>query len=335
MTTMTRLETDPLLDFELFHTRDPLEAQELAMLITSPHRLRVTGRPADFSAAFQSVQVKPVTVGVIRYGAEVEIDRPGFDGNVAALVPVIGALSVEQRGQEYVATPGHSMVVYSPGHGPTHVRWGPHTVVMALQADTDELTRVLHSLAPQSDDRPFIAESTLVTGLGPHSVLGTIHQFAEVFSRFGPNQTVPLPLARQLREQALCTMWLSVPNNHSDVIYGADQRLSGSRVRPVIDLIATETQAVYTVPELARAVNVGVRALELAFRRELDETPLHYLQRIRLERAHDDLRDHDPSQTTVTEIAHNWGFSHLGRFAARYHAQFGEMPAKTLARTRG
>ncbi|WP_051840619.1 helix-turn-helix transcriptional regulator [Streptomyces sp. NRRL F-5126] len=329
---MTRHETDPLLDFELFRTRDPLKAQEQAMLITSPHRLQVSGRLADFSAAFQSVQVKPVTVGVVRYGAEITIDRPGFDGSVSALVPISGALSVEQRGREYVATPGRSMVVFSPGHGAMRLRWIPHTVVMALKADTEELSRALHWIAPQAGEQPFRATSPLTTGLGPNSVLGTIHHFAEVFSRFGPNHTMPLPLARHLREQALSTIWLSVPNNHTDVIYSTDQPTSGSRVRQVIDLIATESQAVYTVPDLARAVNVGVRSLELAFRRELDETPLHYLQRVRMERAHEDLRDYDPPRITVTEIAHRWGFGHLGRFAARYRARFGEMPGETLAR---
>jgi len=334
MTTMARPETDPLPDFELFRTRDPSEAQKLAMVVMSPHQLRVSGRAADFSAALQAVQIKPVTVSVVRYGAEITIDRPVYEGSVGILVPVIGRLAVEQHGREYVATPDCSMVVLSPGHGGMRLRWRSRTVVMALKADISELTRALHRIAPQADERPFMATSPLVTGPAQRAVLGTIQLFAQVFSRYGPEQAVPLPLARQLREQALCTMWLSVPNNHTDVIYGTQQDSSSdSRMRTVIDLIAAETRAVYTVPDLARAVNVGVRALELAFKRELGEPPLHYLQRVRMERARDDLRDDDPSQATVAEIAHRWGFGHLGRFAAQYRAQFGEMPSETLAAT--
>jgi hypothetical protein len=110
----------------------------------------VNGRPAEFSASFQAVQVGGVTVGIVSYGAEITIDRPGYDGSVAALVPVSGALSVEHRGREYVATPDHSMVVFSPGHGAMHLRWGPRTVVMALRADTDELMRALAVQVPDA-----------------------------------------------------------------------------------------------------------------------------------------------------------------------------------------
>jgi AraC-like DNA-binding protein len=333
MPTMGRPDTDPLRDFELFRTRDPSAAQELAMPVMSPHRLRLSGRRADFSAAIQAVKIKQVSVIVIRYGAEITIDRPAWEHSVGILVPVSGRLSVEHHGREYVATPDRSMVILSPGYGATHLQWGPQTVVLALKADTGELTRALHRIAPQADERPFMATSPLVTGPAQRSVLGTIQLFSHVFSRYGPKQAVPLPMARQLREQALCTMWLSVPNNHTDVIYGTQQDSKESRVHPVIELIAAETRAVHTVPDLAHAANVGVRALELAFKRELDETPLHYLQRVRMERARDDLRDYDPSQVTVAKIAHRWGFGHLGRFAARYRAQFGEMPSETLAVT--
>ena len=37
---------------------------------------------------------------------------------------------------------------------------------------------------------------------------------------------------------------------------------------------------------------------------------------------------------TVTSVAFDWGFSHLGRFAALYKACFGEQPSETLRRGR-
>lgn len=330
MLTTGRSESDPLADFELFHTRDPLEAQESAKRVTAPHRLQVRGRAADFAADFRAVEIGSVTVGVIRYGADITIVRPGCDSFVAVLMPLVGRLTVERHGREYVATPDRSMVVLSPGHGGTHMRWTPGTAVLALKADSDELARALRWIAPLADSSPFTATSALVTGPALRPVLGTAQQFAEVFARCGPNRHIPPPLGKQLREQALATMWLSVPNNHTDIIYSAPPAKKASHVHRVTDLIATESGAEYTVIDLARAVNVGVRALELAFRRELDETPLHYLQRTRLERAHDDLRNGDPLECTVTEIAQRWGFAHLGRFAARYRAQFGELPSETL-----
>jgi transcriptional regulator GlxA family with amidase domain len=172
----------------------------------------------------------------------------------------------------------------------------------------------------------------LLTGPAQFSILGTMQLYCEVFSRYGPHRAIPQPLAKQLREQTLSTMWLSVPNNHTDTIFRAPASGEGFRVGQARDLIASESRAEYTVPSLARAVSIGVRALEIAFRKEFDETPLQYLRRTRLERTHDELRYLDPAQATVSEIAVRWGFGHLGRFAAQYRARFGEMPSETLAR---
>jgi AraC-like DNA-binding protein len=42
----------------------------------------------------------------------------------------------------------------------------------------------------------------------------------------------------------------------------------------------------------------------------------------------------DPT-TTVADLAQRHGFTQLGRFAAVYRREFGEMPSATLARMRG
>ena len=323
-------ETEPLAGFELFRTRDPLVAQESATRVTAPHRLRVYGQEVDFAAAFDAVEVGPATLGVIRYGTDVTIERPRFDGFLAVLVPLCGHLAVEQHGREHVAEPERSMVVLSPGHDDSRVRWARGTTVLALKVESADLNQARRWVAPQADERPFEASSPVVTGPAWRSVLGTAQLFTDVFSRIGPRKAVPLPLVRRLREQAITTLWLSVPNNHTDIIHQIQEVPRSAHVRQAIDLLAAEPRAEYTVPDLARAVHVGVRALEMAFRRDLDQTPLQYMHRIRLERAHDDLRDLDPSETTVTEVALRWGFPHLGRFAARYRAQYGEIPSETL-----
>ncbi|MFP5456117.1 MAG: helix-turn-helix domain-containing protein, partial [Alphaproteobacteria bacterium] len=36
--------------------------------------------------------------------------------------------------------------------------------------------------------------------------------------------------------------------------------------------------------------------------------------------------------TTVSELALEWGFTHLGRFSAEYRRRFQELPSETLRR---
>ena len=86
-----------------------------------------------------------------------------------------------------------------------------------------------------------------------------------------------------------------------------------------------------TVADIAAAAHVTVRALQYAFRRHLDTTPLAHLRQIRLSHAHQDLMNADPNQgATVTEIAARWGFHHPGRFATLYREAYGSSPHRTL-----
>ncbi|MFD7307908.1 helix-turn-helix transcriptional regulator [Promicromonospora sp. NPDC059942] len=87
-----------------------------------------------------------------------------------------------------------------------------------------------------------------------------------------------------------------------------------------------------TVDDVARAVGLSTRGLQVAFRRHLDVTPRERLRQARLDGAHRDLVYADPHTTTVASVARRWGFVHLGHFATAYRAAYGERPAQTLAR---
>ncbi|HET9647727.1 MAG TPA: AraC family transcriptional regulator [Microlunatus sp.] len=86
-----------------------------------------------------------------------------------------------------------------------------------------------------------------------------------------------------------------------------------------------------TVQDVAVAAHVTVRAVQLAFQRHLDTTPMRYLRTVRLDRVREDLRAADPSQgDTVSGVAARWGFYSPGRFSAAYRRRFGETPRATL-----
>jgi transcriptional regulator GlxA family with amidase domain len=51
---------------------------------------------------------------------------------------------------------------------------------------------------------------------------------------------------------------------------------------------------------------------------------------VRLSGEHRDLRIADPTTTTVTAVAANWGCTHAARFAAFYREQYGVAAIETL-----
>jgi transcriptional regulator GlxA family with amidase domain len=82
--------------------------------------------------------------------------------------------------------------------------------------------------------------------------------------------------------------------------------------------------------DIAAAIDVTPRSVQYLFRRHLGTTPLEYLRRVRLDRAHRDLQAADPAVDTVMAIAGRWRFGHAGRFSIAYKKAFGHPPSRTL-----
>lgn len=101
-------------------------------------------------------------------------------------------------------------------------------------------------------------------------------------------------------------------------------------LRRAVTFIEENAHRDISAADIAGAVHVTIRALQLAFRRHLDTTPMAYLRAVRLERAHRALRGSDPATATVGGIAARWGFESHSRFTSRYRAAYGVTPSETL-----
>ncbi len=84
-----------------------------------------------------------------------------------------------------------------------------------------------------------------------------------------------------------------------------------------------------SIDDMADVAGVSVRSLQAAFRFARECTPMQALHARRLEAARNSLRSPEPG-TTVTRVAMDCGFFHLGRFARDYRQAFGEPPSVTL-----
>jgi len=102
-------------------------------------------------------------------------------------------------------------------------------------------------------------------------------------------------------------------------------------VRNAVNYLIEHSEALVTIPALARASGASQRTLEMAFRENLDMTPLAYLVRDRLNNVHQALSKVEPGAINVTEVGLKYGFSDLGRFATKYKQLFGELPSTTLS----
>ena len=107
---------------------------------------------------------------------------------------------------------------------------------------------------------------------------------------------------------------------------------SPATLRRAVAFIDEHAHEDITAADIGAAAFVTIRAVQLAFQRHMGTTPLAYLRRVRLARAHHDLTTADPATQTVTAIAYRWGFHSSSRFAAAYRQAYGIPPGHTLRR---
>jgi AraC-like DNA-binding protein len=86
------------------------------------------------------------------------------------------------------------------------------------------------------------------------------------------------------------------------------------------------------VAAVASVAHVSEAHFSRQFRATFGETPHRYLQRRRVERAMELLRE---TGLTVTEICFDVGFASLGTFSRTFHAIVGESPSSYRARFSG
>ena len=112
--------------------------------------------------------------------------------------------------------------------------------------------------------------------------------------------------------------------------FGARKPLDTGPLARAEDFIVANLAEALTPTLIARAAGMSVRALHYAFRHNRACTPGEFVRERRLDRARDLLAE--TAGRTVTEVALDCGFNHMGDFSAAYRRRFGETPSQTLRR---
>jgi AraC-like DNA-binding protein len=144
-------------------------------------------------------------------------------------------------------------------------------------------------------------------------------------------EVIAVPQAARGLEQALLTAMADC-----FVVSGDSRRGMGSYHRSAImrrfyGLLEAHPDGVLHTLEICKALGVSNRTLTTCCNEALGMSPHRYLKVRQLHLARRALRKADPIARTVTEIATEYGFWDLGRFAAAYRELFGELPSETLS----
>lgn len=317
---MTRQQ---LLDgYPLVRARSAEQACEQVGRVLSPHHLHVRGVAQDFEARHNRLRLGRVALNVLSYGAEVEID-PGERGDFYLLqLPLSGRARLRCDDQEAWVDP-HRMGMLRPG-ARTRMLWSGDCTMVMLQ--------VPRVLVQPGGAQAMLSPGSLTRSRRDPAVAAWWQAVGDLTRNLHAHG------AQWLQHAAACAAMeaflvqgldlLATPATESVRLAGPEPR----HLRRALDYLHAHAHENPRPADVARIACVGPRALEAAFRRHLDQTLSSYTRGLRLDRAREALLEarHPGSATSVTDVALQLGFVHMGRFAAYYRQRFGRTPSEEL-----
>jgi AraC family ethanolamine operon transcriptional activator len=200
--------------------------------------------------------------------------------------------------------------------------------VFSVSFDEDRLSEISQALA--GTDYTGLLAGREVVDCSPgvmQSVRHAIHQFMSSWGGTDPQAEYPdggLDLLQTIVEALTLDEDPRVPE---------PPRARELAVRRSLDLIEAADREPVSVVDLCRAAGVSRRTLEYAFCERFELSPKAYMLARRLDGVRAELTQNHDGQS-ITTIASQWGFNHLGRFAASYRRQFRELPSETIRASR-
>ncbi|GAA0813599.1 AraC family transcriptional regulator [Spirilliplanes yamanashiensis] len=290
--------------------------------------LRPLRRSGRLTAQFNVLRVGGLTIGDVRYGADVTLGYEQPDAYQVG-VPLAGRLIAHQGGRAIVGA-GDQAPVFRVDEDVTLDHWGADCRQLGVKIDPTVLEQQLQTLLDVPIREPIRLPAQLDIADGPgRSWANLIRLTAAEFGADTGLLDHPL-LVHRLQDALTAGLLLAVDHPYREHLLRSDQAYRPAPVRRAVDVIHAHPDQPWTVGTLARAAGANVRTLQAGFRRYLGTTPMAYLRHVRLERVHEDLLAADPRETSVADVAHRWGFVHMGRFAGAYRDRYQARPSRTL-----
>jgi AraC-like DNA-binding protein len=305
----------------VFEHADPYAVSGYVNQHVGSHCLRLPahGRP---EASLNHRKFSSLDLCRISYGASVRVTSPALESIYHLQILLRGHCLWRGPGQEHYLAPGELLLINPDA--PVDLTYTEDCEKFILKIPTTLLESIC---AEQRWQHPrqgvrFVENRYRLEELeGFVNLLGMVCQESDASER--------LPRIEDHYQQIVASKLLTLMKTNVSRECLASPLLSFERID---DYIERNLKQDIDIEELARQARMSLRSLYALFERHARSTPRQYIRQRKLERIHACLADPSCHVRNVTELALDYGFLHLGRFAESYRQHFGELPSDTFKR---
>jgi AraC-like DNA-binding protein len=276
------------------------------------------------------VLIGSTSLSFIRHLSNYEIDCGDVDGDGEIIFGFgCGQPSITSFNGQSFNVIDHASVITKHSNV-THKRFGGSCEVV-LKCSAELLEKRLQAFLGRSlaNDLVFERNVAMDEGIGAHArstlfyVMNSLDQNPALLDN---------PLIAASYENLLLGTILSLPSNYSEALLDPGKKSSvPAAVSRAEEYMASNADSPISIADVLSHTGCSRKSLFENFRKYRGYTPGEFLANERLMQAHERLSE--PSESdSVTSIAYESGFSHLGRFSEVYRKRYGVRPSETLKR---
>jgi AraC-like DNA-binding protein len=319
--------TDPLAGFSLIDTNFVEEAEfKLSQTITDLQINRIVNR-GKFRLEMNAVTFGRTSLVFNRFGSGIELktSMPAesaifvIGGNVPSRFTTENKKVVVSSQKAAMVAPAREISVERP----------QNSELLVLRVSMADLIRHFEKLTNKRSKAPLVFDSSIGLKQGSGAMLKSLLNYL-VCELEHNDFTLKSPSLKKAYDDMRMTALLSLPHNQMERLNeGRSHYAAPGLVRRAEEYMQAHLNENITIIDLLQISNCSRNALFAAFQSFRGYAPMEFLTKQRLQNARERLLQPFP-EDSVTSIAFNSGFNHLGRFSQMYRKRFGEVPSDTL-----
>lgn len=310
------------------NSRELKVAQRLMSLICGSHELGSSNRnQLDFQYSGIQLPSKKVKIGAISYGTDVSIHIDAL-GSYSISLPLQGHQQLRSRGACFDSDNMTGLIVSNIEQQELIIAKDCKKIQVVIPEDSvrSVLTQLLST--PVEDTVIFEPQMSLANTQFLQVWWKNVHQCLEFRQHYADLNGLTL-LSDDYENFLIKGLLLSQNNNYSDQLKKLTDHQEHRSVRRVKEFIHRFADKELDANDLLMVSGTSKSKLYREFQEDMKMSPMDYLKHYRLEKIHQVLLQKNPNHS-ISRLALDWGFRHLGRFSQDYRDKYGVLPSETL-----
>ncbi len=280
-------------------------------------------------AIFLHSQIGSSSINYLSYGQEVDVRATKPCSMYHIQIVTRGRCEIRSEGRCFTANK-HNAVIINPT-GNIKVTYSPDCEKVVVLVDPETVKKELYEITRRPIKTPIVFQECFDISSSPGLDLVRLisHMTHDMFSE-SSFYTASNCLSQSAEKLLIQYLLRSIDNTHSYVIFKAEAEHQPAWLINIDAYIDNNIREAITPEALAKATNLNIRTMYERFKHHQGISPMAYVKKLKLEKARQELKKAHLTGKSVTDIAMEFQFTHLGRFSAEYKKEYHELPSHTV-----